>query len=910
MTSLTATYRLQFHKEFNFDDLREIVPYLKKLGVTTLYASPIFTSVPGSTHGYDGLNPHRINPEIGSVEVLKEISRELRANDINWLQDIVPNHMAFDPRNEWLMDVLEKGPQSVYASFFDIAWNSPLYQGRLMVPFLGRPVEEAIKQGELKIDFAGDRFVFRYFDSVYPLQPLSYGTILQQKNDRVPDAISQLLQQIPKMEEENAYAEQWDELRQQIKGLQKNELVKNFIQDCIQQTNENRELLLKIEGQQSYRLCFWQETDQKINYRRFFTVNGLICLNIQDEKVFQTYHQLIKNLVDEGIFQGLRIDHIDGLYDPSQYLHRLRELAGEEVPIVVEKILEPGEDLPSSWPIQGNTGYDFLSMVNNLFTNQRNEKLFTRFYRQLVKDKHSIQEQLKEKKAHVLYRHMGGELDNLYRLFRESNLVEKKAFASMRPEDLKEAIGEFLIHCPVYRFYGNKFPLEEQEAQSVRGILDQVKTSNSELRKAADMLEFVFLKKPQEGNEEINQKISHFYQRCMQFTGPLMAKGMEDTLMYTYHRFIAHNEVGDSPESFGLSVDEFHQSMQQRQKRWPYSLNATSTHDTKRGEDVRARLNVLSDLGEEWLEQVKQYQKMNAALRNEGAPDANDEYFIYQTLAGAWPMDDDHGDFSGRIDEYLQKALREAKVHSNWTSPDEAYELATKNFAKTLLDKRHRFSKSFEAFQDKIRDHGIVNSLSQLILKFTCPGIPDVYQGCELWDLSLVDPDNRRPVDYKKRNKWIEEVSSESDPKELWEDRRNGKIKLWLTQQLFALRKQFPELWTTGEYIPLQVTGSYSDHVMAFAREYRQNIFVIALPLHTALLSREQNKAITEIDWKDTRIQLPEGAAPEWQQIPGLESIEVKKGFLVSRVFSELPFAVLKGQRLTNERGSGILLHI
>ena len=911
MNNLIATYRIQFHKQFNFEALRHTLQYLQRLGIGTLYASPIFDAVPGSNHGYDGLDPHRINPEIGTEEQLIEINQKLKEWDIKWLQDIVPNHMAFDHRNAWLMDVLEKGPQSHYARFFDIVWTSPLFHGRVMVPFLGNALEEVIRNGELKIGFDEGRFVFQYYDARYPLQPLSYRDILLQNEETAPDAIKQLLMQFPKSGDENIYGEQWDEIRTQLSGLQKNEIGHRYIEECLQKVNNEKELLQKIEEQQSYRLCHWQETDTRINYRRFFTVNGLICLNMQDREVFLSYHRFIKKAIDRGFFHGLRVDHIDGLYDPAEYLNWLRELAGEDVPVVVEKILEPGESLAAGWPVQGNTGYDFLSLVNNLFTHRDAEPPFTKFYRQLTKDKRSIHDQLHEKKSYILHNHMAGELENLYQLFRELNLAEKKAFASIRPDEVKEAIGEFLIHCPVYRYYGNQFPLEGEEAAALGTILDRVRRSNSHLRRAVDILDNVLLKKPSDGNEEVNKKTAHFYQRCMQFTGPLMAKGVEDTLMYTYQRFIGHNEVGDAPDAFGMSIDEFHQAMIERQKKWPLSLNATSTHDTKRGEDVRARLNVLTDLHDEWLARVKLWQKMNGGIKKEAGPDANDEYFIYQTMAGAFPMPgQDEENFSERLHEYLQKALREAKTHSNWTAPNEAYESATTSFAENLLDRSAPFRKSFDEFHEKIIDHGIVNSLAQVLLKFTCPGIPDVYQGCELWDLSLVDPDNRRPIDYERRNAWLEEVQQQPDLEKLWQDRYSGKIKLWLVHNLFQFRRQQPELFANGEYIPLRTEGRYKDHVLAFARRSRHSVIVVAVPLHTALICKGQGRDINEIDWMDTIVQFPEGAAPEWQHIMLDATDTHKKNFSVAHLFKRLPFAILKAQRLVNERGAGLLAHI
>src|SRR5215218_3881991 len=796
MYNPVSTYRIQFHKDFNFTAFESIIPYLQSLGVKTIYASPIFESTPGSTHGYDALNSNTVNPEIGNEEKLRELSKKLKQHTIGWLQDIVPNHMAFDTRNPWVMDLLEKGPQSIYAHFFDVTWTSNLHQGRIMVPFLGSSLEEVIKKGELKLSYEAHKFVFHYYEAIYPLHPSSYATILNV--NKGPQAIQQLLQQmqgIKQVEDRKAYAEEWNEFLMQLAGLMRNKIVRRSIDEALELFNNDREKLLELANEQTYRLCHWQETDSQINYRRFFTVNGLICLNIHDTEVMDEHHRLIQSLVDEGILSGLRIDHIDGLYNPTQYLGQLRQKMGDDTYVIVEKILEPGESLPKHWPVQGNTGYDFLSLVNNLLTQKNSEEPFAQFYYALVNDHRSLPQQVRDKKAHILYHHMGGELENLYQLFMESALVSQEDYAQMRTEDIKTAIAEFLIHCPVYRYYGNDLPLSDEELKPIHTVLQQAMVSRPDLVMAFDLLEKVILHRPQQADDDYNKRALHFYQRCMQFTGPLMAKGVEDTLMYTYNYFIAHNEVGDSPDAFGLLPKEFHVAMKNRQKHWPLSLNATATHDTKRGEDVRARLNVLSDLPTEWLKKVEEWQSMNATVKENDAPDSSEEYFIYQTLAGTYPMPGEEEDeFEQRFTAFLQKALREAKQNSNWTTPNEEYETAAAGFAKKLLNSKENFWESFVKFHSQIVDHGIINSLSQLLLKFTCPGVPDIYQGCELWDLSFVDPDNRRPVDYEKRMHWLNEFSENNIDEnfygQLWDDRYSGKIKLWLTNKLLQWRKE------------------------------------------------------------------------------------------------------------------------
>jgi malto-oligosyltrehalose synthase/4-alpha-glucanotransferase len=920
MYNPVSTYRIQFHKDFNFDDFKNIIPYLKTLGITTVYASPVFESTPGSTHGYDGLNPLKINPEIGTEMQLMEISQKLKQQRIGWLQDIVPNHMAFDVRNGWLMDVLEKGRLSKYSSFFDIDWNNPASKGRLMVPFLGASLEEAINNEELKIAYRNNRLFLEYYDSFYPLNLMSYLTILSKCDEHISENLQNLkgrILQLDKVDARGSFDAGWQNCFEEVSAA----IQSIDVEDCLTKEKQEKSLLLQIANAQHYRLCHWQETDGRINYRRFFTVNGLICLNMQDKAVFDKFHTYIHALLKQGIFDGLRIDHIDGLYDPSFYLNQLRQLVGEQSYIIVEKILEPKEQIPDDWPIQGNTGYDFLAMVNNLLTNKNAEKDFSDFYNRLTQEYKEVEQQVREKKAHILYHNMGGELENLYQIFMQ--LVTREAYAAMRTEDIKAAIAEFLIHCPVYRFYGNAFPFDDQEAAAIKNILNSMRRTRPDLSPAIDLLASVLLIQSKEQTESQNEKILHFYKRCMQFSGPLMAKGVEDTLMYTYNRFIAHNEVGDSPEAFGFSIDEFHELMKERQSKWPLSLNATSTHDTKRGEDVRARLNVLSDLPQKWISKVEEWRQINAPRKTD-SPDVNDEYFIYQTLIGSYPLiKEEEESYNSRLQEYVQKALREAKRHSNWTTPNEPYEEATKSFAASLVDKTNPFWKSFESFHRQVADFGIINSLVQLILKFTCPGVPDLYQGSELWDFSLVDPDNRRPIDYSIRQSWLKELSADNATDrliELWNSRSDARIKLWLTHCLLKLRNRQQELFSHGAYKPLKSEGHYKNNVLAFARINAGSAIIVAVPLHIAQISIDQNRDVQKIDWKDTRIILPANISGNWTSLLVDNGGTGSKALEAQRIFSELPFcliemAVVENQPAemqvnVNERNAGVLLHL
>jgi malto-oligosyltrehalose synthase/4-alpha-glucanotransferase len=850
-----STYRIQFHKDFTFSNFREVIPYLHQLGVKTIYASPILEASPGSMHGYDTVNPLRINPEIGDEEQLLGISSTLKSLGMQWIQDIVPNHMAYHENNLWLMDVLENGSNSEYYDYFDINWSGDKNEP-IMTPFLGKELEEVVQGGELQVVKDGDKFKLDYFGTRYPLSPKSQKQIQQEG----PEAF-----------------------------------------------NKDAGKLLKLANSQHYRLCSWKETDRKINYRRFFTVNSLICLNIHHKDVFRAYHKYILTLLTKGVFQGLRVDHIDGLFDPTAYLNMLREAAGEDTYIVIEKILEEGENMPLGWPIEGTTGYDFLATVNNLLTNRRAEKTFSDFYHELTNYRDSITEQIYQKKRAILKDHMAGELDNLVQLFLGLDLATAEQLPEAALPVFKEALAALLVHCPVYRYYGEGFPLTAAEETQLKSLLKSVEDES--LQPALKLLKEVWIKAPRNENADYNERAALFYKRFMQFSGPLMAKGVEDTLMYTYNRFIGKNEVGDSPDGFGKSPETFHEQMLDRQQLWPMALNGTSTHDTKRGEDARARLHVLTDLHEEWLEQVKQWQQLNAQLKPENKPDENDEYFIYQTVIATHPMPGERDEtYQPRMEAYLEKAFREAKRHTGWADPAEDYEAASKTFANQLLAANSPFQQHFASFHKKVADFGILNSLTQVLLKFTCPGLPDVYQGTELWDFSFVDPDNRRPVDYAQRAAWLADFEDKTALKSLWEDRYTGRIKLWLEHTLLGTRQQLP--FSDAAYIPLEVSGQYKEHILAFARRHAAVWMITVVPLHVATLCASQGADVLKIDWKNTRVSLPEEAPSAWLNLLDQQSGTQQHGIAISDIFSDFPLAVLKMQQPENNRGSGILMHI
>jgi malto-oligosyltrehalose synthase/4-alpha-glucanotransferase len=915
MYNPVSTYRVQFHKDFTLKDLDERIGYLQHLGIKTIYASPIFKAVPGSNHGYDVVNPYVINPEIGTESELRETIIRFQNAGIGWLQDIVPNHMAFHQANVWLMDVLEKGSMSVYASFFDITWATDFFSHRLMVPFLAESLEESLVQNQISVVFQQQALFLKIPGSFFPINARSIKTILNSESDTAPSSVNQFihqLEQLHQVEDPVMYSLRSREVMMQFAALMAQDFSNEYIEDCLKAVNDNKTKLKAIVDLQFYRLCCWRETNQQINYRRFFTVNELICLNINDQHVFDQYHKLIGTFVREGLFQGLRVDHIDGLFDPRTYLGRLRNLCGSNTYIIVEKILEPGERLDTAWPVQGTTGYEFLSLSNNLFTRNEAEQEFSSFYNSLTGDRESIKEKIRNKKSLILREYMNGELKNLCRFFVEKNLIDDIALSEVGEENLRNGIALFLVHCPVYRYYGNSLPLPADEHENVLAIFNACKKHQPSLRSAINLIQDALLQKPTQGDKHYNERAVQFYQRCMQSCGPLMAKGVEDTLMYTFNRFVAHNEVGDSPGFFGLTTSDFHARMIDRQQHWPMALNGTSTHDTKRGEDARMRLTVLPDLADEWLELVKKWMLINQVHKSDGAPDVNDEYFIYQTLIGAFPADKE-GNFMTRLEEYFTKALREAKRYSNWTEPDQRYESAVTLFVQSLLAPESEFLGTFLPFHKKVADYGIVNSLSQLILKFTCPGIPDIYQGTTNWDLTLVDPDNRRKIDYNQSQLSLNALAATQSPAEirqLWANRSNGDIKLWMMHTLFSVRNTYSTLVEKGEYIPLKTKGTYKENCLAFARKHQRVWLVSVIPLQTARIANAQGCDSLSIDWYDTHIILPVDAPVKWRHLLTDAKGRHEGRIALNNIYLNLPVALLHLHEPERDRNAGILMSI
>jgi (1->4)-alpha-D-glucan 1-alpha-D-glucosylmutase len=928
----TATYRVQFNSSFGFQAAREILPYLAGLGISDIYASPIFKARKASQHGYDVVDPNQLNPELGASSDFEELISELKSCGMHWIQDIVPNHMAYDSSNRMLTDVLENGRNSKYFHFFDIEW-SHFYEnlkGRVLAPFLGKFYAECLEGGEIQLRYGRSGLSIYYYSLGFPLRLNSYVQVfghninlLEEKmGENNPDFMKFLgalhfLEALARGERINQQYDQINHAKGMLWDLYNNDPdIKNFMDSNIEFFNGkkgNAESFNNLDSllfEQLFRLSFWKVAAEEINYRRFFNINGLICLRVEDETVFNYTHNLIFNLIKEGKFEGIRVDHIDGLYDPAGYLGRLREKIGE-IYLIVEKILDFNERLPNSWPVQGTTGYDFLNYLNCIFCRKESEKEFTKIYYKFTGLYTSYEELVCEKKRLIIGKHMAGNIDNL------AHLMQKIASRDRYGRDitlygLKRALVEIMAFFPVYRTYINRETLSEADKSYVKEAIERARIKSPALEYELNFIEkFLLLEFRERLNEQEKEQLFHFVMRFQQFTGPVMAKGFEDTVLYIYNKLISLNEVGGNPNKFGISLKELHEFNQKRATDTPHSLNATSTHDSKRGEDVRARINVLSEIPEEWKKGLKTWHRINRPrkriVNNKYAPDENDEYFLYQTLIGSFPFyESEYPSFKGRIKDYIVKAVREAKVHTAWIKPDTEYENACLSFIEKILDfsEGNRFLKEFLPLQKKVAHFGIFNSLSQVLIKITAPGVPDFYRGTELWDLSLVDPDNRRPVDFKKRKASLEYIAAKVRTdilnliKELYSTKEDGRIKLFLTYCALQARKENAEVFNNGDYVPIEVAGRFKDSVVAFARSQGNVWAVTVTPRFLTAVIKEGELPLGQEVWNDTHIVLPEGAPAIWRDVIAGQVVKSDKTMAIGEALKYFPVALL-----VNEEG-------
>ncbi|QED37086.1 malto-oligosyltrehalose synthase [Antarcticibacterium arcticum] len=885
-----TTYRLQLSPQFTFKDLDRILDYLDDLGISTIYSAPFFKASKGSMHGYDILDPFTINPEIGTLEEFKAIGDRMKKKEMTWIQDIVPNHMAFHPNNPWIKDIFELGPQSRFYNYFDIDWGFKDLN-KVFTPFLGSSLEEALDQEELKLVFNEKGIFIEYFDAQYPVNIDTYITLLREGGE------SYWLNRFISFSEN---CEQWNEIKQSfLENVFKNDELEKRLGAEINSINNSKKSLKEILRLQYFVLIHWQKTETEINYRRFFTINGLICLRMEEAEVFNNYHTFIKELCDEGYIHGLRIDHIDGLFDPESYLQRLRETLGENFYIIVEKILEFEEKLPRQWPVHGTSGYEFLAQANHLFTQTKGQEEFTFEYEKISPKIPNYESLIYQKKLFILKERMGGELHNLWLLLKSNELLPE-----VFPEEnlWKDALAAFLGAFPVYRVYPRKFPLKPKQIQIIAAAYLKATAEFPGLEKELKYLNELYMGEAQKDKS----KMLHFLQRCQQFSGPLAAKGVEDTSFYIYNRLIAHNEVGDSPGNFGLSVKGFHQKMLQRSKENSLSLNATATHDTKRGEDARMRLDVLSEIPGEWFKIVGEWRAIAQTFRkDQNIPDKNEEYFIYQSLLGNLPFKENDDEFLERTGAYLQKVLREAKIHSNWATPDEVYENKVFEFIKDLLENEN-FRKSFDPFWSKVAGFGAIKSIGQCLIKITAPGIPDIYQGTELWDFSYVDPDNRRAVDYALRTNYVADFRTFSKSNlskkihSLKLNYINGKIKMYVLSKSLITRRREKDIYQKGEYVPLTLKGKGSKNFISYARVLGEEWRLIVVPVFVTGIFDPETLKPRNGYLSDVFISLPENAPLEWDYIFSGKSSITEEGLIpVQDFISEFPVALLKNRKQT-----------
>ncbi|MDB5546364.1 MAG: malto-oligosyltrehalose synthase, partial [Hyphomicrobiales bacterium] len=848
-----ATYRLQFHAGFTFDMAREILPYLRDLGISHVYASPIQKARKGSTHGYDIVDPREINPELGGRDGFEKFADELHALGLKLVVDIVPNHMGIGSENPFWSSVLQWGQASPHARLFDIDFKRG--GGTVLLPVLGKPYEDALASGEFQLGFDSQHgFSIRYFNRAFPVAPRCCLRLLGQFDDR--------------------YAEDPERFYEELQRLIE-DLASDDIAALCASITADHSVMDALLREQSYRLAHWRLASSEINYRRFFEINALAGVRVEDEHVFQLTHALIFDLVDEGRIDGLRIDHIDGLADPKTYLDRLQQRVGPGFYIVVEKILERGEKL-KPWPIAGTTGYDALNELDGVLVAREAAPSLAAFYRKHVGERATFADALLEAKSLVLERSFGAECsriaDGVYQLAQSQRENGVSQAALLRV--LKQA----LVVWPVYRTYVGAEGADAADRELIAKVMARLRKELD----AADVLVLDFLENVLAGSIHGEEAVA-LRRAFEQLTGPLMAKGLEDTLFYRYAPFLALNEVGADPSGFGYTRDAFHEASRARAQDWPASLIATATHDTKRGEDGRARLLAITGAPEAFIEEAESF------LAHAEGPDRNDAYILFQALVAAWPMDGSRpaNEFRDRAREFFQKAMREAKRHSSWTDPDETYEARALGLVDRCLTEPD-LRDPIQRLARRFAWSGALNGLARTILKLTLPGVPDFYQGAELWDLAFVDPDNRRPVDFKLRTQMLEGCDALA-PQALLVEWQDGRIKQWLIARLLAERAAVPDFFAFADYTPRDCATGIS-----FERRYQERAMFVCVPTGTQLLTRGRLDALGALDtkalWGSEKLTLGHG---RWRNLLTGSAFEVEGAVACVDVAGGLPWLIL-----------------
>lgn len=887
-----STYRLQLHAGFPFAAAREALPYLRSLGVNTLYLSPIFRARKGSMHGYDCIDMNEANPELGGAEGFHQLAEAVHGHGLRLILDIVPNHRVYDPENHLLMDVLVNARDSRHAYLFDINWDHPYenLHGRLLAPFLGDVFANCLLRGEFKLGLTPDGLKLSYFNWHFPVRPLSYVRIFQLnparlhamngKREGAITKLNALIGFLANYDQERRASPAFDHARAVAEITwelyQESPIIRAHVDENIAFINghagdmESFNELSNLVKEQFYRPAFWKAGTEEINYRRFFTVNELIALRMHDDRVFEDTHAWILELLDKQVIDGVRIDHVDGLMDPTDYLRRLRQRAPDAF-IVVEKILQFKEPLPKQWPIQGTTGYDFGALVTQVLCDPSRASALDKIHETFTGSRKTFGQIEQECKREMIDHGMPGDIDNLALLLKE--IASRRRYGlDLTMHALKRALVEMLVHFPVYRTY---ITLENFNADQRQVVIDTLEASKRTLPDHTNELELIArcLLAPYENlrTDEERRRWFDFTLRFQQYTSPVMAKSVEDMAFYRYHRLLALNEVGNDPERFGLSLRDFHLLIRRRSASWNRTMNATSTHDSKRGEDARARLCALSAMPTSWNRHLLRWASLTDRHRvqvgSAPAPGRSEQAFLFQAMLGSLPFEGvEADDFRARLKAYMIKAAREASLATSWHRPNPAHEAALTGYIEAITDAERgkEFLDSFLPFAKRIAHWGVLNSLSQLTLRFTVPGIPDTYQGTEGWDLSFVDPDNRRGADFAALAQRLKELTRVPPERitDLLAHVADARIKTMLMVRLLAARNQWPEVFLKGDYRPLVVKGRRARHLIAFTREFGGRELIVVVPRFLNAVEAFQPladdlakwTAISAEDWGDTAL--------------------------------------------------------
>jgi (1->4)-alpha-D-glucan 1-alpha-D-glucosylmutase len=924
-----STYRLQLGPALDFDGAARLVSYLDALGIGAAYLSPCFAARPKSEHGYDVVDPTRIAPELGGEPAFLRLSRALRRRGMGLVLDIVPNHMAAHPANPWWRDVLESGRESPYAAFFDVDWNPP--QPRLaekaLVPILGRPYEQALEQGELALALSERGLELVYGEHALPIDPATWGKVLRAAIDSSAraepadrDALARLARRVERLHGEAGRRAGRGRVRAALAQLVRGRAgVRRMLDAALEGFNgtagerSSFDALDRLLAEQNWRIAFWRRAQEEINYRRFFNIAELVGLRMERAEVFEAWHSLLLRLVREGHATGVRVDHVDGLRDPTGYLRELRARLGPAIWLAVEKVLEPGEPLHEGWPVDGTTGYEALALFDSVLVDPQGARDLGAAHARFTGSARRFEDVAHEAQLQVARMHFAGDLTGLGQELGRLAAQEDR-FLDLRLEELLEALTALTASFPVYRTYVRDARPRPGDARAVRVAVRDARRRDGGLSPRA--LELVrravlVLSGPRLSAKQRRMRLE-FAQRWQQLTGPIMAKGVEDTAFYRFNRLIALNEVGCDPGSDGIAPRELHRALTERARRWPRAMTTLSTHDTKRGADARARILVLSELAGEWSARVERWREWNEpfSARRGGlrVPDPEEEALLYQTLVGSWPLEQaERETFRERLEGFLVKAAREAKLHTSWLRPDEEHERALVRFAGAILQQRreNRFLPDFLEFQERVARCGAVNSLAQTALALAAPGVFDLYQGCELWDLAMVDPDNRRPVDFGRRARLLAELR-EAEARgasglahELIDSWRDGRAKLHLLWKGLRLRREHRELFAGGSYVPLTVRGERREQAIAFLRRRGAAWALAAAPRCVALLVEERAPRVRGDAWKEARIELPRTAPREWTNVITGEVIAAEgshgRALDLERLFADFPVALLAG---------------